>query len=104
MKAQIEVLSRQMNLLKEYSIARSGAAAKKNAESVAAAAESAESATPPPADAAAPPASPPKVRKTKPKPDAPNCELVGKSPADQVATLQRCVGAMDGRTAKPRSP
>jgi len=31
MKTQIEVLSRQMNLLKEYSIARSGAAARKKA-------------------------------------------------------------------------
>ena len=29
------------------------------------------------------------------KPEAENCELVGKSPEEQAATLRRCVGMMD---------
>lgn len=109
MKAQIEVLSRQMYLLKEYSIARSRRAGDKSkkSEEVAAEPNAAEGPLAPPvAEAAATPAVviPPKVRRPKPKPNAQNCELVGKSPEDQAATLQRCVSAMDGGKAKPRSP
>ena len=112
MKAQIEVLSKQMHLLKEYSIARSRPLGDKNkkSEAVAAALDAAEGPpAPPAAGAAATPAAslsalPPKVRKPKPKPNAQNCELVGKSPDEQAATLQRCVSAMDGGKAKPRSP
>ena len=108
MKAQIEVLSKQMHLLKEYSIARSSPLGDKNKKPEAAAAPEGAPASPaiePAATpAAAPGAIPPKVRKPKPKPDGQNCELVGKSPEEQAATLQRCVGAMDGGKAKPRSP
>ena len=109
MKAQIEILSKQMHLLKEYSIARSSPLGDKNkkSEAATAAAKTSDSLSPAPvADAAGTPAAtlsplPTKVR--KPKPDAQNCELVGKSAEEQAATLRRCVGAMDGGRAKPRS-
>lgn len=109
MKAQIEVLSKQMHLLKEYSIARSSPLGDKNKkpEAATAAPKTLENSPPAPvAEAASMPAAtlstlPPKVR--KPKPDAQNCELVGKSAEEQAATLRRCVGAMDGGNAKPRS-
>ena len=108
MKVQIEVLSKQMHLLKEYSIARSSPLGDKNKkpEGAIAAPKAPESTPPgPAAEAARQPATtvsalPPKVR--KPKPDAQNCELVGKSAEEQAATLQRCVGAMDGGKTKPR--
>lgn len=105
MKAQIEVLSKQMHLLKEYSIARSSPLGDKNKKPAAAAAapNAAESAPPAPVAEAAP-TLPAKARKPKPKPDGQNCELVGKSAEEQAATLRRCVGAMDGGKAKPRSP
>ncbi len=111
MKAQIEGLSKQMHLLKEYSIARSSPAGDKTrkAEEVSsptapagAATEGAPAARVAGAAAATPAAIPPKVKKPKPKPDGQNCELVGKSAEEQAATLKRCVGAMDGGGAKPR--
>ena len=36
----------------------------------------------------------------KNKPEGPNCELVGKSPEEQAATLKRCVSLMDGDSGK----
>jgi len=106
MKAQIEVLSKQMHLLKEYSIARSSPLGERNKKSEAPVSLNAVEGESAPAQAAelapASPAIPPKMR--KPKPDTQNCELVGKSAEQQAATLRRCVGAMDGGKAKPRSP
>jgi cell division protein FtsL len=112
MKEQIEVLSKQMHLLKEYSIARSSPVGekRKKPEEPATVLNAADGTPPKPmAEAAETPTTtpaivPPKVRKPKPKSDAQNCELVGKSPEEQAATLQRCVGAMDGGKVKPRSP
>lgn len=104
MKAQIEALSKQMNVLKEYSIARSSSPGEKNkkAESPVPAAD-AKAITPPAADAkegAVVPDVPvvpalPKVPKKNVKPEGQSCELVGKSPEEQTATLKRCVGMMD---------
>jgi cell division protein FtsL len=113
MKVQIEVLSRQMHALKEYSIARSGSSSEKNkkSESPAPALDATENASPLPeaketANAPVLPSpSPPKAKKAKAKPDGQNCELVGKSPEEQAATLQRCVNLMDTPPPKekPRS-
>ena len=109
MKSQIEALSMQMNMLKDYSVARSGNAGEK--------AKTKESAVPPVVDvtasnipalagikgkAALPVVPDPRVAK-KNKPEAQNCELVGKSPDEQAATLKRCVSLLDGPSAKTRS-
>jgi hypothetical protein len=107
MKAQIESLSQQMHMLKEYSIAHSSAAGEK--------VKKAESAAPVPDNAAIVPKSPsamdasttpehpnpPKAK--KPQAVAQNCELVGKSPEEQAATLKRCVNLIDPPRDKPRS-
>ena len=66
MKAQLEALSRQVDLLK-------GGAAER--------------------PVAAEPAPP--TRTKKPKSDKPNCELVGKSKEEQEETLKRCVSLID---------
>ena len=101
MKAQIEVLSRQMYALKDYSIAHSTARSDKTRKTeVAEPAGNVKQNPAPPAEvkeAAGAPVlqEPPKVKKPKPKPEGPNCELVGKSAEEQAATLQRCVGMMD---------
>ena len=96
-----------MHLLKEYSIAHSSRLGDKNKKPETAAPKTPEASPPTPAaEAGSTPAAssplPPKVRKPKPKSDAQNCELVGKSAEEQAATLQRCVGAMDGGKVKPR--
>jgi hypothetical protein len=99
MKAQIEALSRQMDSLKEYSVARSGSGSKKAGNNVSA--PNALAGAAPSSDAKEKAGSPetqnpPKAK--KPKANVPNCDLVGKSPEDQASTLKRCVGAMDGST------
>ena len=94
MKAQIVALSGQVYVLKEYSIARSSRAGRKDAKVengvTANAVKSVEcnekSGT---AEVPVPP------RTKKPKSDKPNCELVGKSPEEQAATLKRCVTMFD---------
>ena len=107
MKTQIEALSRQMYLLKEYSVARSSLVSEKKPENVTPSAvanapktsgghENTES-------PAAPAPVPAPVKVKKPKPDTPNCELVGKSAEEQAATLRRCVSLMDSPGDKPRS-
>ena len=108
MKAQFEVLSRQVHLLKEYSVARSNAAGEKvkKAEGAAPAVlDNAAIAPKSPAareTAAAPePPIPPKAK--KPQTVAQNCELVGKSPEEQAATLQRCVNLIDPPREKPHT-
>ncbi len=120
MKAQIEALSLQISALKEFSVARSGGnGAGKAGTPPDPALPSAASAAPAPvpslpanakepaggsagraakADAASAPA-----KEKRAKPDAQNCELVGKSPEEQAATLKRCVGAMDDVAGKSRS-
>jgi len=108
MKAQIEVLSRQVDLLKEYSVARSNAAGEKarKAESVAPAVlDNAAIAPKTPVDkvTGAPPAPPIPSKAKKPQAVAQNCELVGKSPEEQAATLQRCVNLLDPPKDKPRT-
>jgi hypothetical protein len=107
-KAQIEVLSRQVHMLKEYSVARSNAAGEQVKKT--------ESAAPTVPDNVAivpkspgtketgalpEPLIPPKAK--KPQTVAQNCELVGKSPEEQAATLQRCVNLIDPPKDKPRS-
>ena len=108
MQAQIEVLSRQMHALKEYSIAHSTAMGVKSRKTeVAAPADDAgqkrellpeakETATPTPAPEA------PKLKKPKVKAEGQDCELLGKSPEQQAATLQRCVSVMNA--PPPREP
>jgi len=101
MKAQIEVLSRQMHALKEYSIAHSTAIGDKNTKTEVAA-PAGDSGQKPgilpeaKASAGAPPAAEaPKLKKPKAKAEGQDCELLGKSPEQQAATLQRCVSMMN---------
>jgi cell division protein FtsL len=108
MKAQIEVLSRQVHVLKECSVARSNAAGEKvnKVESVAPAGpDNAATASKSTGgkEASAPPESPITPKAKKPQTVAQNCELVGKSPEEQAATLQRCVNLIDPPRDKPRS-
>ena len=100
MKTQIEALSRQMDHLKEYSVARSVTERANKSDKVAPAVaaeapkpESGKAEKPTPA-----PSVPEKVK--KPKPESPNCELVGKSAQEQAETLKRCVDLMDSTGAK----
>jgi len=96
LQEQITGLSKQIHALRDFSVAKASGVA---AEAIAAAGKQQ-----PPADgspAAAPAAAtataaPPPVAK-KPKPAGLDCQLVGKSAAEQMATLQRCTQAMDGK-------
>ena len=73
LKLQIAMLSKHIQMLKEYAIARSVG--------------------PGDAEKAAPPASRAKA--------SPNCELAGKSPEQQAVVLQRCVGLTEPPGEKP---
>ena len=89
LQAQNSSLAKHLNLLKGYSIASSTVAA--------APATPAERAAPAGSEAPRTSASG-KAKKAKPL----DCELVGKTPEQQVATLQRCVRQIDPPPAKPR--
>ncbi|MBL8416248.1 MAG: hypothetical protein JNM42_17605 [Propionivibrio sp.] len=110
MKAQIEVLSRQVHMLKEYSVARSNAAGEKVKKTESAAPAVLDNAAIAPKspgagakDTGAPPELPIPPKAKKPQTVAQNCELVGKSPEEQAATLQRCVNLIDPPKDKARS-
>jgi len=128
LQKQVEALSQQMNLLKDYSIARSGGETKALEAQPAAAAESVppglkpvpESVPATPAKtnavasksnpvAAVAPATapeivaPPAQKVIRQKPEGQSCELLGKSAEEQAATLKRCVGAMDAPKEKSRT-
>ena len=106
LQAQIGALSSQMDLLKDSAAARSGSAderaRKKDAEATAAASES-EAKTPNGKEKAGAPERPVPPKPIKPKPAAQNCDLVGKSPDDQAATLRRCVGLIDLPPSKEKA-
>ena len=119
---QIGALSRQIGVLKEFSVARSRESeTKKTAATPEAAIPSGASVFPAPgvtsevktkemtavreassSDAKAK-ASLARVKEQATKPQAQNCELIGKSPEEQAATLKRCVSVMDGVAGKPDS-
>jgi len=119
MKAQIEALSRQIGTLKEFSVARSrgnGAgkvvvpeSALPSATSVVPApllsspANAKESTKESAGSAAKTGAVLVPSKEKRAKADAQNCELVGKSPEEQAATLKRCVDLMDDVAGKSRS-
>ena len=69
----------------------------KNAESADPAAGSVEDASKSPGEKGktVSPETPDAQSAKKKKPEAENCELVGKTPEEQAATLRRCVGMMD---------
>ena len=111
---QIIGLSRQMHALREFSVAKANEAAAA-ATSKAAATATAVNSEPP----AAPPASTPAVtvapeakkekavrapaaKKAAPpsQPPSQNCQLIGKTPEEQSATLQRCMQSLDGKTSR----
>jgi len=103
MKDEIATLSRQMYALRDHSIARSGSGDRSkngpsapSVEPAAAAVDAAAATSEAPAPVAVAAAKPKRV---KAKPDGQSCELVGKSPAEQAAILQRCVGMMDSKPA-----
>ena len=100
MKAQNEVLSRQVNLLKDYSAARSNAAGEKvnKAEDASpAVVENAAIAPKSPGgkETGATPESPITPKAKTPQSVAQNCDPVGKSPEKQAATLKRCVNLLE---------
>lgn len=109
MKVQIEALSRQMYALKEFSIAHSTAIEdKKRKTDVPAPAgdpgQKPESLPEAKATAGALPAQEaPKLKKPKAQPQGQDCELLGKSPEQQAATLQRCVSMMNAPPAREPS-
>ena len=91
-QAQNASLAKQLKILKEYSVARST----ENGEKASAATVS--------ADGEPKPKAAPKTHvsaKVK-KPTPQDCELVGKTPEQQAATLQRCVDLIDKPPAKAR--
>ena len=89
LQAKNASLAKHLNLLKGYSIASSTLAA--------APATPAEHAVPAGSDAR-PTSAAGKAKKARPL----DCELVGKTPEQQAATLQRCVKRIDSAAAKPR--
>ncbi len=100
---QIEALSRQISALKEHSVARS-----RNNATPREAIPPVGSSSPATSIVSAPGVQLPGIatkpgagiavqpRKKKAQPETENCELVGKSPEEQAATLKRCVSVMDG--------
>lgn len=89
MKTQIAMLSKHIQILKEYAIARSVSVS----EGVKKSAGPAPVSTPDsagravgPSDAGRGAPSPPRAKAS------PNCELAGKSPEQQALVVQRCVG------------
>lgn len=108
MKSQTEELSRQVHMLKEYSVARSNSAGEKVKKAESAAPGVIDNAaiapkSPGAKETSAPPEPPIAPKAMKPETVAQNCELVGKSPEEQAATLQRCVSLIDPPRDKPRS-
>ncbi len=105
MQEQIGALSSQMSILKDSAAARSGSASerakqKETAAQVAGGNEFKSSGGKEKASSLEVPV-PPKA--VKPKPPAQNCELVGKSPEEQAATLKRCVGLIDPPPPKEKA-
>lgn len=133
MKEQYEALSRQMAVLKEYAIARSGAASdegkKEKGEPVppgqakqpvpgevppssarpeapAGVVKPPAAGQPSPAAAKEPAAKTSRVNANRRKTEeekALSCDLLGKSLKEQEETLKRCVGVMDGASVAPRA-
>lgn len=94
LRAQNASLAKQLKLLKEYSIASSTSGQTASAEPAAAAA----GAVKPAVSAAARPSAAGKAKRAR----AQDCELVGKTPEQQAATLRRCVGLIDPPSDQPR--
>lgn len=108
LQTQIGALSSQMDILKDSAAARSGSARErariKDAEATASESEAKAQAgkEKAAAPAAAPVAAPVPPKPVKPKLAPQTCELVGKSPEEQAATLKRCVGLIDQPAAKEK--
>jgi hypothetical protein len=96
LQEQVTGLSKQVHALRDYSVARASGVA---AQAIAASALPPKTETPAPAKpdpetAKKEPVPEPVVKKTKPA--GLDCQIVGKSPEEQMATLQRCAKAMEG--------
>ena len=108
---QIEALSRQMESLKKYAIARPSETQEKKERSESSVSQEAENTS------LTVPAQTPQEKVSFPvsqkpvatsvekstvsaKPERLDCQLVGKSPEEQAATLKRCVGVMDAPAAR----
>ena len=101
LQEQVTGLSKQVHALRDFSIARASSVA---AEVIAASALPPKTEAPAPAAPAPAPATvltkkepvaAPVVKKEKPA--GLDCQIVGKSAEEQMATLQRCTKAMDGK-------
>lgn len=97
LQEQVAGLSRQVHALREFSVAKaSGVAAEVvAAEKQQASAESSPPAAPVSESGKKEPVTPPVAKKVKPA--GLDCQIVGKSPEEQMATLKRCTQAMDGK-------
>ena len=102
MQTQIGALSKQMSLLKEYSIARSVANRTTKADGAAPVVISETPAARSGKDRKEVPTVPTPEKTKKPKSDPLNCDLVGKSADEQAATLDRCAAAKDSAGEKPQ--
>ena len=100
LQAQIGALSSQMDLLKDSAAARSGSASERATQAAATAASGSEAKAPGGKEKSGAPELPVPPKPVKRKPSAQACELVGKSPDEQAATLKRCVGLIDPPVAK----
>lgn len=105
MQEQIGALSSQLSILKDSAAARSGSASEraKQKETAAQVADGSESKPSSSKEKAGSPEVPVPPKVVKPKPPAQNCELVGKSPEEQAATLKRCVGLIDQPSPKEKA-
>jgi hypothetical protein len=94
-KAEAAALARELQAIKDQAEMHSGEGGERLAEAppVAVADASPAAAASPAADDAPAAAAP--AKKAKAKPQGESCDMVGKSPAEQAATLRRCVTLMD---------
>jgi hypothetical protein len=97
LQEQVTGLSKQVHALRDFSVARASGVA---AEAITAGAVSPKTEPPAPAKpdpetVKKEPAPEPVAKKTKPA--GLDCQIVGKSAEEQIATLQRCAKAMEGK-------
>lgn len=104
MEAQIKVLSKQIQVLKEHSIARSGASGERSKKVPGSVpegdSEEGVETLPDSSESKGSSVAPPRAKKTTAA--VHNCEVAGKSPQEQAASLKRCVGLADLPSARPR--
>lgn len=98
LQEQVAGLSRQMHALREFSVAKANAVAAATSEPPVAPATNTPPASSEPETKKEKPVSTPAAKKAEPT--AQDCQLVGKSPEEQSATLKRCMQSVDGKGSR----